>query len=60
MSLHHHRHGVDTYLHKSKRRGLTLDEVIEIIGENYEEDREGEYVENVCVVTQDEIKEVQL
>jgi hypothetical protein len=60
VSLHHHRHGVDTYLHKSKGRGLSLAEVVEMIGDNYEEDREDEYVEILYVTTKDKIKEVEL
>ncbi len=58
IAIHHHRHGVDTYLYDVENfKSFGEEDVIEMLGEQFEEDRE-EYISLFGPYSTSEIKVV--
>jgi hypothetical protein len=52
VGLHHHRHGISSYILKSDHEP-SEDEFVAVLEEEFEEDREDEYLEVIeCPITQ--------
>jgi hypothetical protein len=59
LAAHRHRHGVSLLAYRAKRE-LYEEEIIEMLGEDFEEGRDDEYIDDICSTTFAEIQFIEV
>lgn len=59
LAAHRHRHGVSLLAYRAKRE-LSEEEIIEMLGEDFEEGRDDEYIDDICSTTFAEIQFIEV
>lgn len=59
LAAHRHRHGVSLLAYRAKRE-LFEEEIIELLGEDFEEGRDEEYIDDICSTTFEEVQFVEV